>query len=152
MGKQLQQPREALLSAQQPRDASPTADPLADHIANSLRGVRELREEVARLNVRLREMERENIILASENAAYRAQLEAERTERSYYHRFAVEVATSLNLVGQVCDEVMNKAQQEAFRQNGEPSRQELPELQLPKFLENAQNGPRQETQANGQQH
>ena len=66
--------------------------------------------------------------------------------------FAVEVATSLNLVGQVCDEVMNKAQQEAFRQNGDPSRKELPELRIPKFLENGQNGAHPQGQANGQQH
>src|SRR5215475_14436197 len=128
MGQQVQSPKEAVLPA----------DPLADQIANSLRGVRELREDVARLSVRVQQLERENLMLESENAACRAQLESEKTERSYYHRFAVQVATSLNLIAQVCDDVMHKAQQEAFRNNGEPPRQDIPDLEIPKFL---QNGP-----------
>jgi len=142
--------RRLSMGQQHPKEPSLPTDPLADQIANSLRGVRELREEVARLSARCQQLEHENTILESENAAYRAQLEAERMERSYYHRFAIEVATSLNLVGQVCDEVMNKAQQEAFRNNGEPPRQDLPELQIPKFLQNGPTAGRQEAQPNGQ--
>lgn len=136
------------MGQQHPKEPSVPTDPLADQIANSLRGVRELREEVARLSARCQQLEHENTILESENSAYRTQVETERMERSYYHRFAIEVATSLNLVGQVCDEVMNKAQQEAFRNNGEPPRQDLPELQIPKFLQNGPPG-RPEGQPNG---
>jgi hypothetical protein len=147
---------------QQPKEAGNPLDPLADQIASSLRGVRELREEVARLSARVQQLERETLILESENATYRAQLESEKIERSYYQRFAVEVATSLNLIGQVCDEVMTKAQQHAFRQNGEPPREDIPDLEIPKFL---QKGPgngngnghgngasHPDSQANGQQH
>jgi hypothetical protein len=137
MGQQVQQPKEVAL---------PT-DPLADQIANSLRGVRDLRDELSRLRVRAQQLEHENTILETENAAYRSQLDSERMERNYYHRFAVEVATSLNLIGQVCDEVMNKAQAQAFRNNGEPPRQDLPEVQIPKFLQNGPNGGPQDGQA-----
>lgn len=86
------------------------ADPLADQIAKSVRGVVELRQERARLKARAQELERENALFESENAAYRAQLETEKVERAYYQRFAVEVATSLNLVSQVCSDVMAKVQ------------------------------------------
>src|SRR5262245_28059959 len=138
---------------QQPKDATPPADPLADQIANSLRGVRELREDLARFSSRVQQLERQNLILESENAAYRSQLEAEKTERSYYHRFAVEVATSLNLIAQVCDDVMHKAQQQAFRNDGEPPRQDIPDLEIPKFLQSGPNGSaRQEVLPNGHSH
>jgi hypothetical protein len=123
-----------------PKDAAMPADPLADQIANSLRGVRELREDVARLSTRIQQLERENLVLESANAAYRAQLESEKTERSYYHRFAVEVATSLNLIAQVCDDVMRKAQLQAVRNDGEPPRQDIPDLEIPRFLQNGPNG------------
>jgi hypothetical protein len=125
---------------QQPKDAGTPADPLADQIANSLRGVRELREDLARFSARVQQLERQNLVLESENAAYRAQLEAEKTERSYYHRFAVEVATSLNLIAQVCDDVMHKAQQQAFHNDGAPPRQDIPDLEIPKFLQNGPTG------------
>jgi regulator of replication initiation timing len=130
MGQQVQPPREAAMPA----------DPLADQIANSLRGVRELREDLARLSARVQQLERENLVLESENAAYRSQLESEKTERSYYHRFAVEVATSLNMIAQVCDDVMHKAQKQAFHNNGEPPRQDIPDLEIPRFLQNGPNG------------
>jgi regulator of replication initiation timing len=125
---------------QQLKEAVMPADPLADQIASSLRGVRELREDVARLSARIQELERENILLESENSAYRAQLESEKVERGYYQRFAVEIATSLNLIGQVCDDVMTKAQQEAFRKNGAVPREDIPELRIPKFLQKGPNG------------
>jgi hypothetical protein len=140
MGQQVQPPREAAMPA----------DPLADQIANSLRGVRELREDVARLSARVQQLERENLVLESENAAYRSQLESEKTERSYYHRFAVEVATSLNMIAQVCDDVMHKAQQQAFRNDGQPPRQDMPDLEIPRFLQNGPNGNGQNGKHNGQ--
>jgi hypothetical protein len=124
----------------QPKELAMSADPLADQIASSLRGVRELREDIARLSARVEQLERANLMLESENATCRSQLEAEKTERSYYHRFAVEVATSLNLIAQVCDDVMHKAQNEALRNNGEPPREDMPELAIPKFLQNGPNG------------
>jgi hypothetical protein len=96
--------------------AMPT-DPLTDQIANSLRGVRDLREELASLSVRIKELERENVLLESQSAAYRAKWEAEKVERDYYQRFSIEIATSLNLIGQICNDVMAKAQ-DAVRENG----------------------------------
>src|SRR5262249_10859206 len=122
------------------KDAAMPADPLADQIANSLRGVRELREDLARFSSRVQQLERQNLVLESENAAYRAQLDAEETERSYYHRSAVEVAPSLNLIAQVCDDVMHKAQQQASHNDGAPPRQDIPDLEIPKFLQNGPNG------------
>jgi len=122
------------------KGAATPADPLADQIANSLRGVQELREDIARFSARVQQLERDNLVLARENASYRAQLEAEKTERGYYHRFAVEVATSLNLIAQVCDEVMHKAQEHAFRENGDPPGRDIPDMEIPKFLKNGPNG------------
>jgi len=52
MGQQVQQPKETALPA----------DPLADQIANSLRGVRELREELARLRARVQQLEHEIVL------------------------------------------------------------------------------------------
>jgi regulator of replication initiation timing len=130
------------------KEAALPPDPLADQIASSLRGVRELREDIARLSARVQQLERENLMLESENAACRSQLESEKTERSYYHRFAVEVATSLNLIAQVCDDVMTKAQKEAHRNNGEPPRQDMPNLEIPKFLQNGPNGKHHEEPSN----
>ena len=143
-----QQPIQQIKPMQQVKEATLPVDPLADQIASSLRGVREMREELARLGTRIQELERENILLESENAAFRAQLESEKVERGYYQRFAVEIATSLNLIGQVCDDVMTKAQQEAFRKNGAVPRQDIPELRIPKFLQKGPNGSAPESPPN----
>jgi hypothetical protein len=101
--------REVMMEDQDIQGEAPP-DPLADQIAQSVRGVVELRQEQARLKARAQELERENALFESENAAYRAQLETEKVGRAYYQRFAVVVATSLNLVAQVCSDVMAKMQ------------------------------------------
>jgi hypothetical protein len=124
--------------AQYMKDARVPVDPLAEDVV--MQGVRELRESLIRSNERVQLLERENIFLECEIATCRAQLEAERVERDYYQRFAVEITTSLNLVAQVCDDAMTKAQHEAFRKNGARPRQDVPDMKIPKFLRNDPNG------------
>jgi len=124
-------------------------DPLEESVMVSVEGVRGLRERVAELEGRCSRLEYDNFVLESEAAALRRQVEAERTERAYYHRFAIGVATSLNLVGQVCDEVMSKAQREAMAAmpfGSTPPESPIPPLEIPRFLKA---GPRRDDETGG---
>lgn len=112
--------------------AEPLPVPLDDQIRRSLAGVADMRNEIARLQAQLTDAERQVLVLDTENHALRIQLENERNERSYYHRFAIEITTSLNLIAQVTDDVMSKAQQAAM-QVGAPNTQ-LPDIEIPKWL------------------
>jgi len=115
--------------------AKQTRDPLEQAIYDSISGVQKLRSQVKRLEAELEMSRGEASTLRIENEALRVMLQSERDERAYYHRFAIEVTTSLNLVGQVVDEVMQKAQGEAFRRQEDGNgRCELPELRIPAFL------------------
>jgi len=104
-----------------------TDDPLIDNI-------RTLRAENARLAAENARLISENMRLNSMGTMLQVDavnaalmLDKERTERGYYHRFAIEVATSLNLVGQIVDEVMRKAQQKAMAERP-PARRGVPDL------------------------
>jgi len=115
--------------------AKQTRDPLEQAIYDSISGVQKLRSQVKRLEAELEMSRGEASTLRIENEALRVMLQSERDERAYYHRFAIEVTTSLNLVGQVVDEVMQKAQGEACRRQEDGNgRVELPELKIPAFL------------------
>lgn len=113
----------------------PPEDAHEEEVIAAVKGVEARKKRIAKLEAELEMARREAALLRAENEALKAVLEQERTERAYYHRFAIEVATSLNLVGQVCDEVMSKAQQEAYRRQSDgQGRSELPALTIPKFL------------------
>lgn len=98
------------------------------------RGVGELRDENAQLKADKQELERANLQLKAENETLRKCLDAERAERGYYQRFAVEASTLMNLVTKTCDEVMEKANQAAMHER--PAIANLPEVEIPKFLLN----------------
>jgi hypothetical protein len=120
------------------RDAPPIADPLARAAEQYVVGVASLREENFQLAEQVECLQRDNAVLQAENAALRGALTSEKSERAYYQRFSVEVATSLGLIGQVCGDVIDKAQQAAFRKNGAaPPSEALPEIEVPEFLRKA---------------
>jgi hypothetical protein len=117
------------------RDAPPIADPLARAAEQYVVGVANLREENFQLAEQVECLQRDNAVLQAENVTLRGALNSEKSERAYYQRFSVEVATSLGLVAQVCGDVIDKAQQQAYRKNGAaPPSEALPEIEVPEFL------------------
>jgi hypothetical protein len=117
------------------RDAPRSEDPLAKAAEQYVVGVANLREENYQLAEQIECLNRDNAVLQAENATLRDALNSEKAERGYYQRFSVEVATSLGLVAQVCGDVIDKAQQQAYRKNGAaPPSEALPEMDVPEFL------------------
>ena len=126
--------------------AQQTRDPLEQAIYDSISGVQKLRSQVKRLEAELEmsrseashmrvELEALRFAMTCVREEFRAELEHARNKADYYHRFSVETATSLNLICQICDEVMQKAQREAYqRPEDAASRSDLPELVIPPFL------------------
>ena len=119
-----------------PKVAEPkSADPLADKIRDSILGVENLRAENARLANQVNGLERANLQLESEVQSLKLTLEHERSERRHYHSLANEIITRLDVVGQTIDDVVKRAEQETYRQKRENPRAELPEVELPTFLQ-----------------
>lgn len=108
-----------------------------NHVLGSLgANLENLRADVIEKDAHIRDLETRLAMMESENACLRAQLAEEQAKRDYYQRFAVEVATAMNLVGQVCDDAFQKAQNGAYGKPavaGAPPRQ-IPELKIPEFL------------------
>jgi len=116
----------------------------------AVKGIEARRKRIERLEAELALSQREADLLRAENEVLAGQVAQERTERAYYHRFAIGVATSLNLVGQVCDEVMSKAQREAMAAmpfGSTPPESPIPPIEIPRFLKA---GPRRDGETGGE--
>ena len=110
-------------------------DSLTEKIRNSVLGVENLRTDNCRLTDQIESLERTNLQLESEVQSIKLTLEQERAERRHYHSLANEIITRLDVVGQIIDEVVKRAEQETYRQRKENPRVELPDLKVPSFLQ-----------------
>src|SRR5215471_693201 len=110
-------------------------DPLTDRIRESILGVENLRAENRRLTDQVKSLEGRNLQLESEVQSLKLALDHERAERRHYHSLANEIITRLDVVGQTIDDVVKRAEQETYRQRRENPRAELPEVELPTFLQ-----------------
>jgi len=146
-----QQLRRFTMGTQEPTLA-PEPKPDEAHeeaVVEAVKGIESRRRRIERLEAELATARRDIELLHLENSVLASQVAQERMERAYYHRFAIGVATSLNLVGQVCDEVMSKAQREAMAAMpfGSTSPESpLPPLDIPRFLKA---GPRRDDETGG---
>jgi hypothetical protein len=116
-------------------------DDLSEAITNAMRGMHELREEnaalrneIASLRASNDELEHRGALLRTEIGCLKSQLEIERTELRHYHSLSNEIITRLDVVGRTVDDVVQRAQQEVYRQRKEHPRGDLPELEIPPFL------------------
>ena len=110
-------------------------DSLTEKIRNSVLGVENLRTDNCRLTDQIESLERTNLQLESEVQSIKLTLEQERAERRHYHSLANEIITRLDVVGQIIDEVVKRAEQETYRQRKENPRVEQPDLKVPSFLQ-----------------
>jgi chromosome segregation ATPase len=110
------------------------ADSLTEKIRDSILGVENLREENRILTGQVQSLETANLQLESEVQSLKLSLEQERAERRHYHSLANEIITRLDVVGQTIDDVVRRAEQETYRQRKEPSRADLPQVEMPSFL------------------
>jgi chromosome segregation ATPase len=118
-------------------------DPLTERIRESILGVENLRAENRRLTDQVKALEGDKLQLESELRSVKLALDHERAERRHYHSLANEIITRLDVVGQTIDEVVKRAEQEAYRQRRENPRPDMPEIEPPSFLNKL------ETLANG---
>ena len=110
-------------------------DPLTERIRESIRGVENLRAENRELIDKVTSLETTNLQLESEVQSLKRALDEERAERRHYHSLANEIITRLDVVGQTIDDVVKRVEQETYRQKRENPRAELPEVELPTFLQ-----------------
>jgi hypothetical protein len=106
-----------------------------------MRGMLELREENATLRAGNDELEHRGSLLLTEIACLKSQLEHERAERRHYHSLANEIITRLDVVGRTVNDVVQRAEQEVYRQHNEHPRSEMEELEIPPFLKASANPP-----------
>lgn len=134
----------------EPATAASIEDQLADRVRDSLAAVEQMRTTVMHCRARVDGLEREHIVLKTENLSLREQLGTERNERTYYQRFAREIASSMGKLGDTCDEIVRRAQDAASRKRppsdeAPPQAEEpppprpaptaaQPEVNIPKFL------------------
>ena len=109
-------------------------DPLTERIRESILGVENLRAENRRLTDQVKSREGDKLQLESEVQSLKLALDHERGERRHYHSLANEIITRLDVVGQTIDDVVKRAEHDAYRQRREKPRAELPEAELPTFL------------------
>src|SRR6516164_5927775 len=109
-------------------------DSLTEKIRESVLGVENLRTENRRLTDKLRSLEANNFQLESEVRSLKLALDNEQAERRHYHSLANEIITRFDVVGQTIDDVVKRAEQDAYRQRRENPHAELPEAELPTFL------------------
>ena len=110
-------------------------DPLTEKIRESIIGVEKLRAENRELTDKVTSLETTNLQLENEVRSLKRALDDERAERRHYHSLANEIITRLDVVGQTIDDVVKRAEQETYRQRRENPRAELPEVELPTFLQ-----------------
>jgi chromosome segregation ATPase len=110
-------------------------DPLTEKIRESIIGVEKLRAENRELTDKITSLETTNLQLENEVRSLKRALDDERAERRHYHSLANEIITRLDVVGQTIDDVVKRAEQETYRQRRESPRAELPEVELPTFLQ-----------------
>src|SRR6516164_4536783 len=110
-------------------------DPLTEKIRESIIGVEKLRAENRELTDKVTSLETTNLQLENEVRSLKRALDDERAERRHYHSLANEIITRLDVVGQTIDDVVKRAEQEKYRQRRESPRGELPEVELPTFLQ-----------------
>ena len=115
-------------------------DALAESIKRSMIEVHNLRAENGALGAEVERLERANLILESEFASLKLQLEQERAERRHYHSLANEIITRLDVVQGTIEDVVKRAEQETYRQRRENPRADVPPLKIPGFLERGPNG------------
>jgi hypothetical protein len=98
-------------------------------------------------------LETTNLQLENEVRSLKRALDDERAERRHYHSLANEIITRLDVVGQTIDDVVKRVEQETYRQKRENPRAELPEVELPTFLQKVEalvNGHGEKPKALGQ--
>jgi chromosome segregation ATPase len=111
-------------------------DALTDKIRDSILGVESLRDENQRLSDQLDSLEKMKLQLETEIRSLKITLEEERTERRHYHSLANEIVSRLDVVGQTILDVIKRAEEETFRRRRENPHAELPDVEIPRFLEN----------------
>jgi chromosome segregation ATPase len=109
-------------------------DWLGEKICNSISGIENLRAENQSLTNQLKSLEANNFQLESEVRSLKLALDNEQAERRHYHSLANEIITRFDVVGQTIDDVVKRAEQDAYRQRRENPHAELPEAELPTFL------------------
>ena len=109
-------------------------DWLGEKICNSISGIENLRAENQSLTNQLKSLEANNFQLESEVRSLTLALDNEQAERRHYHSLANEIITRFDVVGQTIDDVVKRAEQDAYRQRRENPHAELPEAELPTFL------------------
>jgi hypothetical protein len=111
----------AMTKVSRPPDARALDNIALETADHRVTGIATLRDENSRLTTQRRRFQQDNALLKSENEVLRRLLEVETADRRNLERLSIEVATSLQLVGRVCNRVISKAQQDAFRLNGPTS-------------------------------
>ena len=117
---------------------------LNERIRESILGVENLRTENRRLTDKLKSLEGNNHQLENEVRSLKLALDHEQAERRHYHSLTNEIITRFDVVGQTIDDVVKRAEHDAYRQRREKPRAELPEAELPTFLKKVEalvNGP-----------
>jgi hypothetical protein len=89
-------------------DPGASSDDAADQYVSA---VEQLREEKARLLDQVSSLQQQKAFFQSEKEELTGLLQKEKADRNRYQTFAVQVGTSLGLVAQICNQVLEKAEQ-----------------------------------------
>jgi hypothetical protein len=98
-------------------DPNASNDRVVEGADQYVSAVAQLREEKARLLDKLSSLQQQKAFLQSEKEELTALLQKEKADCSRYQTFTVQVGTSLGLVAQICNQVLEKAEQ---AQRGRP--------------------------------
>lgn len=96
-----------------------------------------LREERDKLNAMCVNWERAHTMLQSENEMLKQRITALEAEKGFYQRFSSELVANVADIGRLCEGVLVKSKQGAYRPNGAAPRQqdEPPDgVEVPRFL------------------